>query len=54
MGNINSQGRRVIAKRYQYWGPNGKKWTNWFPYNGSDEEKWQLKSQGLKNEYKYE
>ena len=23
-------------KRYQYYGPNGIQWTNWFPYHGED------------------
>jgi len=44
--------KQVIAKRYQFWGAKGIEWSPWFPYSGT-EEKWQLKSQGLRNEYKY-
>lgn len=38
-------------KRYQMWGKNGPKWNCWFPYNGSEDDEWQLKNK-LKNEYK--
>lgn len=44
--------KKVTMKRYQFWGPKGIEWTKWFPYNGESKEKWQLKPQGLRNEYK--
>lgn len=38
-------------KRYQSFTKNGIEWSKWFPWNGKEEEKWQLKNK-LKNEYK--
>lgn len=50
----------MIQKRYEYFGPKGKKWTEWFNMSGKkdsdlkqlqEEEAWQVKGK-LKNEYK--
>lgn len=41
-------------KRFQYYSRDGIHWTDWFRWTGQDQPKWQLKSQGLKNEYKEE
>ena len=40
----------MIYKRFEYWSRDGKRFTDWFKYDGPM-EKWQLKNQ-LKNEYK--
>lgn len=37
-------------KRYQVWLRNGLMWSKWFPWQGCNEEKWQLKNKQL-NEY---
>ena len=37
-------------KRYQMWSKDGLVWSKWFPCNGLNEEKWQLKNK-QKNEY---
>lgn len=42
----------MLVKRYQFYGPRGIEWTPWFPCKSVDKEPWQLKSSGLKNEYK--
>lgn len=46
-----------LEMRYQYWGPNGITWTNWFkcPNNDIIKEKYQYKCSRyvLKNEYRY-
>ena len=39
-----------MEKRYEYWSREGKKWTEWFKYNG-EKYKWQLKNK-LRNEYR--
>ena len=48
----------MVYKRYEFWGSEDgkpvKKFTDWFRWTGQDQPKWQLKSQGLKNEYKEE
>lgn len=41
----------VKIKRYQLFTKNGIVWSKWFSWNGTIEEKWQLKNK-LKNEYK--
>jgi hypothetical protein len=33
------------------WTRNGLEWNKWFPYDGPDDEKWQIKNK-LKNEFK--
>jgi len=38
-------------KRYQHWTREGLVWSQWFPWNGIIEEKWQMKNK-QKNEYK--
>lgn len=38
-------------KRYQFWSENGIKWTKWFKWNSTLNEKFQLKNK-LLNEYK--
>ena len=38
-------------KRYQLFTRDGIVWSKWFVWNGTIEEKWQLKNK-LKNEYK--
>lgn len=38
-------------KRYQIWSKDGLTWSDWFLFNGGDQEKWQLKNKQL-NEYK--
>ena len=43
--------QKITMKRYQFFGPKGIEWTKWFPCNGKNHEKWQLKNI-LKNEYK--
>lgn len=44
-----------MQKRYQYYGPGGEiKWTKWFEWGSDLQDPWQLKSYGLKNEYKNE
>lgn len=40
----------MIYKRFEYFGKNGKQWSNWFQYDGEEYE-WQLKNK-LRNEYK--
>lgn len=37
-------------KRYQYYGPNGIQWTEWFNYEGPEEPR-QMGNK-LKNEYR--
>lgn len=44
--------KKVTQKRYQFYGKQGVEWTPWFPYRGESREKIQLKSSGLKNEYR--
>lgn len=39
-------------KRYQYYTREGVKWTDFFLWESELRDPWQLKSQGLKNEYK--
>ena len=39
-----------MEKRYEFWSREGKKWTEWFEYDG-EKYKWQLKNK-LKNEYR--
>ena len=41
----------MIYKRYEYWSKEGKKFTDWFPWNSFLRDKWQLKNR-LLNEYK--
>lgn len=41
----------MIYKRYQYYGPKGIEWTDWFPWEHTSRDKWQLKNK-LLNEYK--
>ena len=49
----------MIQKRYEFFGPKGKKWTDWFTINEKDsdieklqkEENWRVKNK-LKNEYR--
>lgn len=47
---------KIIEKRYQKVCATGIQWTKWFPLtmggNHSVLEPWQLKSLGLKNEYR--
>ena len=38
-------------KRYQCWNREGLSWSKWFQWNGTVQEKWQLKNK-QKNEYK--
>lgn len=48
-------GKKVrTQKRYQFFGRNGIKWSNWFDYNGDTSNKIQLKSGKtiLLNEYR--
>ena len=40
----------VRQKRYEYFSRQGKKWTEWFNYDG-EEYKWQLQNK-LRNEYR--
>ena len=40
-----------MEKRFQYWSKDGIIWSKWFPYDGEC-YKYQLKSGGLKNEYR--
>ncbi len=40
----------MTQKRYQYYGPKGIQWTDWFPYRGPKEPN-QLGNK-LKNEYR--
>ena len=42
----------MAYKRYEYWSSEGKKWSEWFYYDG-EQFPWQLKNK-LKNEYKNE
>lgn len=48
----------MIYKRYEYWGPKGKTWTNWFPWNSDFKPELQLTDRRiisrLYNEYKEE
>lgn len=39
-----------MQKRFEYWSREGKKWTEWFAYDG-EKFPWQLKNK-LKNEYR--
>ena len=39
-----------MQKRYEYWTREGKKWTEWFEYDG-EQFPWQLKNK-LRNEYR--
>ena len=39
-----------MEKRYEYWTREGKKWTEWFDYDG-EKFPWQLKNK-LRNEYR--
>ncbi len=32
----------MTQKRYQYYGPNGIEWTEWFHYRYDSREKWQI------------
>lgn len=41
----------MIYKRYQHYGKQGIEWTPWFPINGKEMPKYQLKPK-LLNEYK--
>ena len=49
----------MIQKRYEYYGPNGIQWTDWFNYSKEDsllkvfqkEEKWQVMNK-LRNEFR--
>lgn len=44
----------IKQKRYQFWGREGKQWTPWFPFDGT-EEPIQLKGfkgDNLLNEYR--
>jgi len=40
----------VRQKRYEFFGRDGKQWTEWFDYDG-EEYPWQLKPR-LRNEYR--
>lgn len=40
----------MMQKRYEFWSREGKKWTEWFDYDG-EQFPWQLKNK-LKNEYR--
>lgn len=48
----------MVYKRYEFWGSDDgkpvKKVTPWFRWDSDNRDPWQLKSQGLKNEYKEE
>ena len=39
----------VRQKRFQFWGRNGKEWTEWFDYDGPEDP---VQDKGLKNEYR--
>lgn len=39
-----------MQKRFEYWSSEGKKWTEWFVYDG-EKFPWQMKNK-LKNEYR--
>lgn len=41
----------MIYKRYQYYSRDGIVWTDWFKWNSTIRDKWQLKNK-LLNEYK--
>ena len=42
-----------MQKRFQYIGKGGKiTWTKWFQWDSDIRDEWQMKSYGLKNEYK--
>lgn len=41
----------IMKKRYQFRTKNGIEWTNWFNWNSTLRDKWQLKNR-LLNEYK--
>lgn len=53
----------MIEKRFQYYTKNGIEWTKWFTFKHGDnpeevkqlrkDEKWQLKSQKLLNDFRY-
>ena len=46
----------MTYKKYQYWSSEGKKWTNWFPWNSDFKPELQLTDRRiisrLYNEYK--
>lgn len=42
--------QKKLQKRYQYWGPQGLQWSDWFDWTG-DKEPYQL-DRRLKNEYR--
>ena len=41
----------MTYKRYEYWSREGKRFTDWFPWNSENRDPWQLKNR-LKNEYR--
>ncbi len=41
-----------MEKRYQFRTKDGIEWTSWFNWNSEDCPQWQLKSYGLRNEYR--
>ena len=41
----------MVLKRYQYYSKEGIMWTEWFPWESTIRDKWQLKNK-LLNEYK--
>lgn len=42
-----------MEKRYQYIGARGEiKWTRWFKWDSDLQDPWQLKTYGLRNEYR--
>ena len=43
----------MVYKRYEYWTREGKKFTDWFPWDSDNRDPWQLKNK-LMNEYKEE
>ena len=48
----------MTYKRFEYWGPSGKQWTNWFPWKSDYKPELQMEDRRivcrLKNEYKDE
>lgn len=41
----------MVYKRYEYYTKGGKTWSEWFEWNSTLREPWQLKNK-LRNEYK--
>lgn len=41
----------MTEKRYEHFTSKGKEFTKWFPFDGADRPKWQLKNI-LRNEYR--